>query len=149
MKQYEFCIKAPKWQRNTFFTLFAIGVLGSIIMTILWLVFRFDWGILVGALMIFGVEFLISGLGIYAWYREEFCFQNGSFSYMPFFGKKKAAKLTDVARVEFSVAYAFPRLTFIGKDGKELFHFSDDGTALKKNHLVGVLMHYDIPIVHR
>ncbi|MBQ7913048.1 MAG: hypothetical protein IJ308_04790 [Clostridia bacterium] len=148
-KKYEFCIKSPKWHRNTFFVLVGMGVVGSILMLILWLTIGFDWGILVGALMIFAIELLIGGLGLFVWYREEFCFQDGVFTYVAAFSKKKTANIADVARVEFSTAYAFPRLTFVDKNGKILLRFSDDGTSLKKNHLVGLLMHYDIPIVKR
>ena len=148
-KKYEFRIKSPKWQRNTFFVLVGMSVVGSILMLILWLAIGFDWGILVGALLLFLMELLIGGLGLFVWYREEFCFQDGVFAYTAAFGKKKTANIADVARVEFSIAYAFPRITFIDKNGKVLFRFSDDGTSLKKNYFVGLLMHYDIPIVRR
>ena len=148
-KKYEFTIKSPKWQRNTFFVFVGMGVIGSIFMLVFWLIFRFDWGILVGTLMIFAIEMLIGGLGLYVWFREEFCLKDGVFTYVKAFGKTQSAKLTDVAKVEFCIAYAFPRLTFVDKSGKVLLRIFDDGTVLKKNYLIGVLMHYDIPIVRK
>lgn len=148
-KKYEFCIKSPKWQRTTFFVFVGISLFGSLLMLILWLAIGFDWGIFVGALLIFAIELLIGGLGLFVWYREEFRFQDGVFTYVAAFNKKKSANIADVARVEFSTAYAFPRITFIDKNGKVLLRFSDDGTSLRKNRLVGLLMHYDIPIVQR
>lgn len=148
-KRYEFCIKAPKWQKVIFFVLFGMGVIGSITLFILWLIFRFDWGILAGVLLIFGIEFLLSSVGLLAWYREEFLFKDGVFTYTKPFGKKQSANLADIARVELSIAYAFPRVTFIGKDGRALARFSDDGTVLKSNCFTAALLHYDIPIVRK
>ena len=48
---YDFCIKSPKWQRNTFFGFLAFGGIGSIVITVLWLIFSFDWGIWLVALL--------------------------------------------------------------------------------------------------
>ncbi len=147
--KYEFTIKNAKWQRNTFFILIAIGLAASAVTFILWLALGFDWGILVGVLFIAAIEVLVGGLGLFVWYREEFRLEQGVFTYVFAFRKRQSAALSDVARVEFSVAYAFPRVTFVGKNGERLLWFSDDGTSLKGNRLIGVLMHYNIPIVRK
>ena len=146
-QNYDFSIKPPKWQRKTFFVLLVGGALVLLGVFAAWLIFHFDWGLLVGTALICFVEFVISGLGLFVWYREEFSFQNGVFTYAAAFRRKRTANIKDVARVEVDTFAAFPRVTFVGKDGKILMRFYDDGTCFKKNQLVGVLMHYDVPIV--
>ncbi|MBR2023153.1 MAG: hypothetical protein IJ996_01375 [Clostridia bacterium] len=144
---YDFCIKSPKWQRNTFFGFLAFGGIGSIVITVLWLIFSFDWGIWLVALLGLSIPLLISVFGLYVWYREKFCFENETFTYVKPFGKTQSAKISDVARVEMS-ATVFIRVTMIGKNGETLLFFHDDGTALR-NAFTAVLMHYNIPLVRK
>ena len=65
-----------------------------------WLIFRFDWGIIVGVALVCFIEFVISSLGLFVWYREEFHFEKGEFIYIKAFGKKQTAKITDIAKVK-------------------------------------------------
>ena len=74
-------------------------------------------------------------------------FQKRLFTYKKAFGKQQTVSVTDVAKVKLDRAGAFPRITFISKEGKVLMRFCDDGTAFRNNHFVGALMHYDVPIV--
>lgn len=146
---YDFIIKNPKWQRNTFFFLIILGTVALLAVFISWLIFRFDWGIIVGVALVCFIEFVISSLGLFVWYREEFHFEKGEFIYIKAFGKKQTAKITDIAKVKLDRMDAFLRFTFISKEGKTLMRFCDDGTAFRNNHLIAVLMHYDVPIVWR
>ena len=148
-KKYDFIIKNPTWQRNTFFVLIILGTVALLAVFISWLIFRFDWGILVGVALICFIEYAFSGFGLGVWYREEFRFENGEFIYTKAFGKKQTAKITDIAKVKLDRMGAFLRFTFISKDGKTLMRFCDDGTAFRNNQLIAVLMHYDVPIVWR
>lgn len=146
---YDFIIKNPKWHRNVFFIFLVSGVLVTLAVLVGWLIVRFDWGILVGIALICFVEYTIGSLGLFIWYREEFCFKNGFFTYKKAFGKQQTVSVTDVAKVKLDRAGAFQRITFISKEGKVLMRFCDDGTAFRNNHLIAVLMHYDVPIVWR
>ena len=145
-KAYEFCIKNPKWQRNTFWGFLAFGVLGAIVVTVLWLILRFDWGILLAALFIFALFLIIAALGLYVWYKEKFVFKNGTFTYVKVFRKAQSANVEDLARVEITTR-GIPLVTFIGKDGQKLLSFRDDGTSFRKNKFMGALMHYDVPVI--
>ena len=146
---YDFKIKPSKWQRKTFLVLIIGGALVLLGVFAVWLIFRFDWGLLVGTALICLIEFMISGLGLFVCYREEFSFQQGVFTYAAAFRKKKAVDIKDVARVEIDVHCALPRITFVGKDEKVLIRFFDDGTSFKDNQFVGALIHYDVPIVRK
>ena len=148
-KKYDFIIKNPKWQRNTFFVLIILGTVALLAVFISWLIFRFDWGILVGVALICFIEYAFSGFGLGVWYREEFRFENGEFIYTKAFGKKQRANIVNVAKVKFDRVGVIPRVTFIGKDGKTLIRFGVDGSVFKNNHFIGALMHYDVPIVWR
>ena len=143
---YDFCIQSPKWQRNTFFGFLIFGGVGPIVMTILWLIFQFDWGILVGSMILFAFPLFLAPLGLYVWYKEKFLLKDGTFTYIKPFKNSQSAKVEDLLRVEISLA-GIPRVTFIGKNGEKLISFLDDGTCINKNVFVSSLMHYDIPIV--
>ena len=146
-KSYDFIIKNPKWTRNTFFVLIVLGTVALLAVFISWLIFRFDWGILIGVALICFIEYAISGFGLGVWHREEFRFENGEFIYTNLFRKKQKANIANVAKVKFERVGVLPRVTFIGKDGKTLIRFTLDGSVFKNNDFIGALMHYDVPIV--
>ena len=145
-KNYDFFIQSPKWQRNFFIGALILGVAGPIILTILWLALSFDWGILVGGLLVFIIPLILGPLGLYVWHKETFSFQNGTFTYTKPFKKSQSATLAQIRRVELHTS-GFLRILFIGKNEEVLISFLDDGTALAKNRLCAALMHHNIPIV--
>lgn len=141
-----FCIMAAKWQRNTFVGFLVFGIVGPIVMTILWLIIRFDWGILVGSMIIFAIPLLISPLGLYIYHKEKFILKDKIFTYIKPFKKSQSASVEEIARVEI-IGRGFMNIVFIGKNNEKLIHFYDDGTALKKRYLTTALMYYNIPLV--
>lgn len=145
---YDFFIRSPKWQKNTFIGFFVFGVAGAIAVTILWLILKFDWGILAGAMLIFAISLILSLLGLYVWHKEVFYFKNQIFTYIKPFKKSQSAELSQISRVEISHS-GILRITFIGKNGEKLISFFDDGTSFRNNELVSALMHYNIPITNK
>ena len=144
--KYDFCIRNPKWHRNFFIGFLLFGIVGAVIMIISWFIFRFDWGILVGSMIIFAIPLLISPLGLYIWYKEKFFFQNETFTYIKPFRKSQSATILQILRVEIA-ANAIPCVTFIGKNGEKLLSFLDDGTSFRNKRFIAALMHYNIPII--
>ena len=53
---YDFCIQPPKWQKIFFIVAIIFSVALSVIVTVLWLIFRFDWGLLVGGYFFSGIR---------------------------------------------------------------------------------------------
>ena len=143
---FDFCITNPKWHKNTFIGFLVFGVVGAVVMTILWLIFRFDWGILVGSMIIFAIPLLISPFGLYIYHKEKFYFENETFTYIKPFKKSQSATVSQILRVKISTN-GFTRVTFIGKNGEKLISFLDDGTSFRNNRFIAALMHYNIPII--
>ena len=148
MSKYDFLIKAPKWHRNFFIGFTILGGGGAIVVTILWLILQFDWGLLMGVLMICAFPLLLGPLGLYVWHKETFSFKNGTFTYIKPFSKSQSAALEEIRRVELHTN-GFLRICFIGKNEETLISFLDDGTTLSKNYLFAALLHYNIPIVNK
>lgn len=144
--KYDFCIKNPIWQRNIFIGFLIFGAVGAVVMTIFWLIFQFDWGFLVGAMIMFAFPILLSPLGLYIWYKEKFYFQNETFTYVKPFSKSQSAAVSQISRVEISTS-GLIRVTFIGKNGEKLLSFLDNGTSFRNNHFIAALMHYNIPVI--
>lgn len=147
---YDFCTQNRKWQRNFFMVVLILGIVGILAMLIFWLIFKFEWGILVAVICILAFVCLISSLGLYVWYKEKFYFKNETFTYIKPFKKSQSAVVSQILRVETSLtARGFLRVDFIGKNGEKLLSFLDDGTAFRNNYFERALFYYNIPIVRK
>ena len=143
---YDFYIQNPKWQRNTFIGFLILGAVGAIVMTILWFILKFDWGILAGTMVMVAFLVILPLIGIYVWNREIFYLKNETFTCIKPFKKSQSASVAQISRVEVSQK-AFIHITFFGKNGEKLISFLDDGTSFRNNEFIAALMHYNIPII--
>ena len=147
---YDFCITAPKWQMILFFVCLALGSVGAVVVTIVYLLDSSQLAMFVSLLFVSLFFVVLSLLGIYAGKKEKFIFQEKVFTYIKPFKKSQSAHIDEIVRVELKGGSgAMLRVVFIDKEDKTLLSFLDDGTSLKGNKLFSALMYYDIPIVHK
>jgi hypothetical protein len=142
---YDFCIQPPKWQKIFFIVAIIFSVALSVIVTVLWLIFRFDWGLLVGAIFLAVFVSSLSLLGLWVFKKDKFCLQGETFIWSKPFKKTKTVAVEQIARVEVS-GNIFDKITFIGKNEGKILSFNDDGKAFANNNFLSALSHYDIPI---
>ncbi len=145
----DFCITAPKWQIITFFVGLFLGIALMIFAAVFYCINPTELENFFGILFIGFFFASLSTLGIYVGKKEKFIFENKSFTFIKAFKKSQSAKIEDISRVEIKLYGAILNVSVIGKDGLRVINFLDDGTSFKNNHFVCVLMHYDIPIIHK
>lgn len=145
----DFCITAPKWQTITFFVGLFLGIALMIFAAVFYCINPTELENFFGILFIGFFFASLSTLGIYVGKKEKFIFENKSFTVIKAFKKSQTAHIDNILRVELRSRGAVIKVSVIGKDEVCLINFLDDGTSFKNNQFVGVLMHYNIPIVNK
>lgn len=147
---YDFEIKAPRWQRNFFYVVGMIALAVMITLAVLYVngkIFKDNLTDFLGWESLPAIFVISSLFGIYVWWREVFRFRDGVFTYVKPFKRSQTAKASEIAVVKTSIwGNRFLKVVFLNSNEEALISFLDDGAAFRNGKFQRALQWLNIPL---
>ena len=146
----QFKIKSPRWTKILFLGFLVLCALFAVVITVLYFagVFKDFWNEAAPFYLIAIFPLPLVGFGLYAYKKEEFSLKDGVFTYVKVFRKAQSARVEQIDYVKITRP-GLIKVEFVGKDGKTLISFFDDGTSFGANNVfLNSLFALNIPVKH-
>ncbi len=135
----EFVIKQSKKQLIAFSIICSISVIGIVTFIVLGAMATIEWNVSIGMLLTFSLLSVLTGLGIYSYFREKLIYKNHIIQYTGLFRKPVSCRIDDVKSVLVELRGSTRIIQFLDENDNLLMKTYDNGTIIT-NKLFLVLL---------